>query len=98
MGASVLLLLPFVGMDTEKETKEPYRPGFMQHFDRKNEGKGGGGKKMAPVGPQSVYAYFPCIPDGMDFKEYVSQAQTNSMTLYNNSGAIARGHENYSLM
>ena len=79
MGASVLLLLLLVGMDTEKETKEPYRPGFMQHFDRKNEGKGGGGKKMAPVGPQSVYAYFPCIPDGMDFKEYVSQAQTNSV-------------------
>lgn len=71
---SLFLLHAFllIGLDTEKETKEPYRPGFMQHFDRKEEGKRGGVKKLAPVGPQSVYAYFPSIPDGMDFKDYVS--------------------------
>lgn len=57
-------------METDKDTKEPYRPGFMQHFDKKEDGKRAV-KKPAPVGPQSVYAYFPHIPEGMDFREYV---------------------------
>lgn len=64
-------------MDTDKETKEPYRPGFMQHFDRKDEHKGENrkraGKKATPTGPQSIYSYFPAIPEGMDFREYVSR-------------------------
>ena len=41
----------------------------MQHF--KDHGKKPG-KKPAPVGPQSIYAYFPSIPEGTEFKDYVS--------------------------
>ena len=41
----------------------------MQHF--KDHGKNPG-KKPAPVGPQSIYAYFPSIPEGTEFKDYVS--------------------------
>ena len=41
----------------------------MQHF--KDHGKKPG-KKPAPVGPQSIYAYFPGIPEGTEFKDYVS--------------------------
>ena len=59
-----------VGMDTDKDSKEPYRPNFMQHFDRKNEDNKR--KKPMPVGPQSIYAYFPSIPDGTDFRDHVS--------------------------
>ena len=66
-------------MDTDKDNKEPYRPNFMQHFDRKSaednrkdDNRKRPGKKTTPTGPQSVYTYFPCIPEGMDFREYVS--------------------------
>ena len=67
-----------LGVDTDKETKEPYRPNFMQHF-KEDHGKKPG-KKPAPVGPQSIYAYFPSIPEGTEFKDYVSlfiQYRTN---------------------
>ena len=58
-------------METDKETNAPYRPGFMQHFDQEDKQKKVG-KKHPPVGPQSIFAYFPNIPDGMDFRDYVS--------------------------
>ena len=75
-------------MDTDKDSKEPYRPNFMQHFDRKSaednrkdENRKRPGKKATPTGPQSIYTYFPCIPEGMDFREYVSSPLLDSSML-----------------
>ncbi len=62
-----------VGMDTgvvEKDTKSDYRPGFMQHFDKKDEKKKVGRNK-GPQGPHDISYYFPDIPDGMDFRDFV---------------------------
>ena len=53
-----------LSVDTaDKETKERYHPKLMQHF--KDHGKKPG-KKPAPVGPQSIYAYFPSITEGTE--------------------------------
>lgn len=62
-------------MDTgvvEKDTKPDYRPGFMQHFDKKDEQKKKVGRKQGPQGPHDISYYFPDIPDGMDFRDFVS--------------------------
>ena len=59
-------------MDTDKETKEPYKPNFMHHFNKPEDQHKKQNKKQPPVGPQSIYAYFPRIPEGTDFKDYVS--------------------------
>ena len=58
-------------MDTDKETDDAYKPNFMQHFERKENQKKPA-KKSPQVGPQSIYAYFPEIPDGVDFRDHVS--------------------------
>ena len=61
-------------MDTgvvEKDSKSDYRPGFMQHFDKKDEKKKVG-RKQGPQGPHDISYYFPDIPDGMDFRDFVS--------------------------
>ena len=61
-------------MDTgvvDKDSKE-YRPGFMQHFDKKEEQNKRGGRKAPPQGPHDISYYFPDIPEGMDFREFVS--------------------------
>lgn len=60
-------------MDTgvvEKDAKSDYRPGFMQHFDKKDEKKKVG-RKQGPQGPHDISYYFPDIPDGMDFRDFV---------------------------
>lgn len=60
------------GVDTgvvDKEAKE-YRPGFIQHYDKKEEKRVG--RKQAPQGPHDISYYFPDIPEGMDFREFVS--------------------------
>ncbi len=73
----VLTGLPYcTGVDTgvvDKESNE-YRPGFMQHFDQKEEAikKKGGGRSKGPQGPHDISFYFPDIPDGMDFRDFVS--------------------------
>ena len=55
-----------------KETKD-YRPGFMQHFDKSEEHKKKGvGRKNQPQGPHNIAYYFPSMPEGMDFRDYVS--------------------------
>ena len=62
------------GVDTgvvDKESKE-YRPGFMQHFDQKEEQQKKVGRKQAPQGPHDISFYFPDIPEGMDFRDFVS--------------------------
>ena len=59
-------------MDTgvvEKESSD-YRPGFMQHFDKKEEKKAG--RKQPVQGPHDLSYYFPDIPEGMDFRDFVS--------------------------
>ena len=62
-----------VGVDTDKDSKEPYKPHFMHHFNKEpDHNKKQGNKKNAHVGPQSIYAYFPSIPEGTEFKDYVS--------------------------
>ncbi len=64
-----------LGMDTgvvEKEAKQEYRPGFMDHFDKKDEQKKKVGRKQGPQGPHDISYYFPDIPDGMDFRDFVS--------------------------
>ena len=64
-------------MDTgvvEKDAKPDYRPGFMQHFDKKDEKKKVG-RKQGPQGPHDISYYFPDIPDGMDFRDFVSIAE-----------------------
>ena len=48
------------------------RPGFMQHFDKKDENKKKIGKKQDPNGPHDISYYFPDIPEGMDFRDFVS--------------------------
>lgn len=61
-------------MDTgvvEKDAKPDYRPGFMQHFDKKDDKKKVG-RKQGPQGPHDISYYFPDIPDGMDFRDFVS--------------------------
>ena len=63
-----------LGMDTgvvEKDAKPDYRPGFMQHFDKKDEQKKKVGRKQGPQGPHDISYYFPDIPDGMDFRDFV---------------------------
>ena len=55
----------------DKEAKE-YRPGFMQHFDEKDKQNKKVGRKQPPQGPQNISYYFPDVPDGMDFRDYVS--------------------------
>ncbi len=64
-----------VGVDTgvvDKESNE-YRPGFMQHFDQKEEAKKKvGGRSKAPQGPHDISFYFPDIPEGMEFRDFVS--------------------------
>ena len=65
-----------LGMDTgvvEKDSKSDYRPGFMQHFDKKDEQKKKVGRKQGPQGPHDISYYFPDIPDGMDFRDFVSR-------------------------
>lgn len=60
-------------MDTgvvEKDAKPDYRPGFMQHFDKKDEKKKVG-RKQGPQGPHDISYYFPDIPDGMDFRDFL---------------------------
>jgi len=62
------------GVDTgvvEKENKPDYRPGFMDHFDKKEEQKKKVGRKQGPQGPHDISYYFPDIPDGMDFRDFV---------------------------
>ena len=44
----------------------------MQHFDKKDEHKKKIGKKQDPNGPHDISYYFPDIPDGMDFRDFVS--------------------------
>ncbi len=62
-----------VGVDTGVVDKETDRPGFMQHFDQKEEAiKKKGGRSKAPSGPHDISFYFPDIPDGMDFRVFVS--------------------------
>lgn len=58
-------------MDTDKETDGAYKPKYIQHFERQENQKKVG-KKSPQVGPQSIYAYFPEIPDGVDFRDHVS--------------------------
>ena len=63
-----------VGMDTgvvEKDSKPEYRPGFMDHFDKKEEQKKKVGRKQGPQGPHDISYYFPDIPDGMHFRDFV---------------------------
>lgn len=58
-------------MDTgvvEKESSD-YRPGFMQHFDKKEEKKAG--RKQPVQGPHDLSYYFPDIPEGMDFRDFL---------------------------
>lgn len=62
-------------MDTgvvEKDAKPDYRPGFMNHFDEKDKQKKKVGRKHVPQGPHDISYYFPDIPDGMDFRDFVS--------------------------
>ena len=69
-----------VGMDTgvvEKDSKADYRPGFMDHFDKKDEQKKKVGRKQGPQGPHDISYYFPDIPDGMDFRDFVSPFTTS---------------------
>ncbi|XP_003385366.1 PREDICTED: serine/threonine-protein kinase 3-like [Amphimedon queenslandica] len=59
-------------VDTDKDSKEPYKPHFMHHFNKEpDHNKKQGNKKNAHVGPQSIYAYFPAIPEGTEFKDYL---------------------------
>ena len=45
----------------------------MQHFDQKEEQqKKKVGRKQAPQGPHDISFYFPDIPEGMDFRDFVS--------------------------
>lgn len=67
-------------MDTgvvEKDSKADYRPGFMDHFDKKDEQKKKVGRKQGPQGPHDISYYFPDIPDGMDFRDFVSGHTTS---------------------
>ena len=59
------------GVDTTDVEKDS-RPGFMQHFDKKDENKKKIGKKQDPNGPHDISYYFPDIPEGMDFRDFVS--------------------------
>ena len=53
----------------DKDSKE-YRPGFLQHFDQKEEQqKKKVGRKQ---GPHDISYYFPDIPEGVDFRDFVS--------------------------
>ena len=65
-----------VGMDTgvvEKEGAKDYRPGFMQHFDKKDEQQlKRGGRKQPLQGPHNISYYFPDVPEGVDFRDHVS--------------------------
>ena len=68
-------------MDTgvvDKEAKEQYRPGFMHHFDKKDENqKKKVGRKQVPQGPHDISYYFPDIPEGMDFRDFVRVQNKN---------------------
>lgn len=59
------------GVDTTDVEKDS-RPNFMQHFDKKDEHKKKIGKKQDPNGPHDISYYFPDIPEGMDFRDFVS--------------------------
>ena len=59
------------GVDTTDVEKADARPGFMQHFDKKDEHKKKIGKKQDPNGPHDISYYFPDIPEGMDFRDFV---------------------------
>lgn len=63
---------PLPGVDTAEVNKESsdYRPGFMQHFDKKEEQNKR--RKQPLQGPQNISYYFPSVPEGMEFKDYVS--------------------------
>lgn len=63
-------ILTFSGVDTADMEKDS-RPGFMQHFDKKDEHKKKIGKKQDPNGPHDISYYFPDIPEGMDFRDFV---------------------------
>nr|CAA73555.1 Stress-responsive protein kinase (PRKSD) [Suberites domuncula] len=67
----------------DKESKE-YRPGFMQHFDQKEEQqkKKNVGRKQAPQGPHDISFYFPDIPDGMDFREFLKSLNQQTLEEY----------------
>ena len=62
------------GVDTTEVAKESeYRPGFMQHFDKKEQQQNKPGvRKQQPQGSQKVSYYFPDVPEGMEFRDYVS--------------------------
>ena len=47
------------------------RPGFLQHFDKKEEQNKKAGRKNGPVGPQNISSYIPGIAEGTDFRDYV---------------------------
>lgn len=68
---TVTVLLP-PGVDTADVQEKDSRPGFMQHFDKKDENKKKIGKKQDPNGPHDISYYFPDIPEGMDFRDFVS--------------------------
>jgi hypothetical protein len=64
---------PPTGVDTtDVEKDKDARPGFMQHFDKKDENKKKIGKKQDTNGPHDISYYFPDIPEGMDFRDFVS--------------------------
>ena len=67
----------------DKDSKE-YRPGFMQHFDQKEEQqKKKVGRKQAPQGPHDISYYFPDIPEGMDFRDFVSLFNCSELEPHN---------------
>lgn len=71
MSYTVTYFTPTPGVDTTDVEKDS-RPGFMQHFDKKDENKKKIGKKADPNGPHDISYYFPDIPEGMDFRDFVS--------------------------
>ena len=85
MDVSTYLVTP-IGMDTgvvDKggSVKSDYRPGFMQHFDKKDDKKKGM-RKQGPQGPHDISYYFPDIPDGMDFRDFVRHHQHSTLTMW----------------
>lgn len=64
--------------DVEKDS----RPGFMQHFDKKDENKKKIGKKQDPNGPHDISYYFPDIPEGMDFRDFLKTLTQQQLEEY----------------
>lgn len=66
----------------DKESQE-YRPGFMQHFDQKEEQqKKKVGRKQAPQGPHDISFYFPDIPEGVDFRDFLKTLNQQNLEEY----------------